>query len=170
MPKLLSCDESTSSFHFTCFCSSQTSAVSQYLSDFPETYVLTKSNEALCAGSRQASLWNIKPRKTSDPSPKRQPDSVIPRCILQPSSELFPGLPWLLTEMLFIQNICVLFQGTFMLNTWLSLCSHLIYPEYIHFSFQLHWSVLYMYKELCSFLLEFAGENFCPWEELGNTQ
>lgn len=100
------------------------------------------------------------------------PDSVIPCCILQPSTELFSGLLWLLTEMLFIQNSCVLFQGTLVLNTCLSLCSHLTYqePRHFHFSLQLLSSVLFTYKELHSFLLEFAGENFCPQEELNKQE
>lgn len=78
------------------------------------------------------------------------PDLVIPCCIFQhkPWTELFSGLMLLLNEMLFIQNICLLFQRIFVLNTWFSLCLHLIYQESCHlcFSFQWHESILFIYR------------------------
>lgn len=78
------------------------------------------------------------------------PDSVIPCCIFQhkPWTELLSSLTLLLNEMLFIQNICLLFQRIFVLNTWFSLCLYLVYQEpcHFHFSFQSHKSMLFMYR------------------------
>lgn len=69
------------------------------------------------------------------------PDSVIPCCIFQrkPWTELFSSLMLLLNEMLFIQNICWLFQRVFVLNTWFSLCLYLMDQEPCHLRFSFQW-------------------------------
>lgn len=136
--------------------------------------MLTKSNEAHWAGSRQTSLWNIKPRKTSDPSPKRQP-AWLSHSVLHFATINWTVLwPPVITywNAVYTKQLCIISGDIGAEHLPLSLCSHLTYqePHHFHFSLQLLSSVLFTYKELHSFLLEFAGENFCPQEELNKQE
>lgn len=135
---------------------------SQYPSDFSEPYVQTKFKKSTSCWQQAGLLLKQNHTKQMIPFPSVSlPDSVIPCCIFQhkPWTELLSSLMLLLNEMLFIQNICLLFQRIFVLNTWFSLCFHLVYQEPCHFrfSFQTHKSTYYSCIELGCFFHQKSG-------------
>lgn len=140
------------SFYLLLFTTHFGNSPSQYHSDFPEPYVQTKFKKSTSC-QQQAGLL-LKPKTAQNKWSHSQASACLTQSFRavffqhEPWTELFSSLMLLLNEMLFIQNICLLFQRIFVLNTWFSLCLYLIYQEPCHlrFSFQWHKTVLFMHR------------------------